>query len=191
MGLDMFLFAVEKGKEKYLVDNKRSGLYVIPYPYFDIFYADRELGSKLLPYNLVIPNCDNPGLYHKQLCYWRKNNAIHNWFVRNVQNGIDNNKWYRVSYKQLLHLKLTCEEVVAHSKIPCSAALSSEQYYSQPIIDPSVAKRLLPTLDGYFNGDTDYNGYYIDDIKETIKDLEKVLEETDFDRFTVFYNSWS
>ena len=29
MGLDMFLFSVEKGKEKYLVDNKRKAAFVL------------------------------------------------------------------------------------------------------------------------------------------------------------------
>lgn len=213
MGLDMFLFSVEKGKEKYLVDNKKSGAYcmecipgflnefpefaevisnVLGSPiYVDDISAERHLGEKLLPYNLVIPNCDAPEKYYQELCYWRKSNAIHNWFVKNVQNGIDDNRWHEVSLDDLKQLKSVCETVIAHSEIPGSVLLDNDAYYSQPIKDPTVAKKLLPTADGFFFGETSYNGEYLNDLKDTVKMLEKVLAETDFDKVTVFYNSWS
>lgn len=213
MGLDMFLFSVEKGKEKYLVDNKKSGTYcmecipgflnefpefaevisnVLGSPiYVDDISAERHLGEKLLPYNLVIPNCDTPEKYYQELCYWRKSNAIHNWFVKKVQNGIDDNSWHQVSIDNLKQLKSVCETVIAHSEIPGSVLLDNDAYYSQPIKDPTIAKSLLPTVDGYFYGETRYNGEYLNDLKDTVKKLEKVLAETDFDKVTVFYNSWS
>ena len=199
MGLDMFLFSVEKGKEKYLVDNKRNGEF-IPQDaprtdfvnlFIDNGDSDRQLGGKLLPYNLVIPGCDNPGQYHQSLCYCWKRNAIHNWFIKNVQGGIDDDRWHKVSLNDLKQLKKICETVIAHSEIPYSVILDNDAYYSQLIKDSSVAEKLLPTLDGVFFGGIEYDGYYLEYLKDTVKDLEKILAETDFDKVTVFYNSWS
>lgn len=51
----------------------------------------------------------------------------------------------------------------------------------QIIKDPSVAKKLLPTQEGFFFGGTEYDEYYLADIKETIKILQECLkEEGDF-----------
>mgnify|MGYP003296433109 CR=1 FL=1 len=47
------------------------------------------------------------------------------------------------------------------------------------------------TKDGFFFGETNYDGYYLEDLKDTVKKLEKILTATDFDKVTVFYNSWS
>lgn len=202
MGLDMFLFSIQKGKEKYLVDDKyitqlplsesyglTTGFIFMP---VGVRYEDQiKLGGDLCPYNLVVPNCKNPGQYHKLLHNWSKCNAIHRWFVENVQNGIDDSTWHRVSLNQLKELKSVCEEVLKHSELPNSTTLCDDKYYEQTILDSSVAERLLPTMDGPFFGSTEYDGYYIESLKETIKCIEKVIHTVDFKKVTVFYNSWS
>ena len=38
-------------------------------------------------------------------------------------------------------------------------------------------KELLPTADGFFFGSTEYDEYYLKDIKNTIEILEKVIKE--------------
>ena len=48
---------------------------------------------------------------------------------------------------------------------------------------------ILPTQGGFFFGSTDYDKYYMEDIKYTIDILEKILEETDFDTEAVCYHS--
>ena len=59
------------------------------------------------------------------------------------------------------------------------------------IKDPSVAMGLLPTTSGFFFGSTDYDEYYVNDIKETIDIVTKVLETTDFEKEMVYYvSSW-
>ena len=45
-----------------------------------------------------------------RLGYWRKANAIHNWFVENVQNGEDDCGRYYVSTEKLEELKADCED---------------------------------------------------------------------------------
>jgi hypothetical protein len=62
--------------------------------------------------------------------YWRKVYAIHNWFVRNVQNGEDNCQEFWVSPEDLQKLLDTVNDVLA---------------------DMSKAPELLPPREGFFS----------------------------------------
>ena len=104
----------------------------------------------------------------EEVGYWRKANAIHQWFVDKVQNGVDNCGQYEVEKEQIEELLKICEEVIAH---------------------PHKAEFLLPTQSGFFFGSTEYDEWYFEDIKHTIEMLKKVLEETDFDREMITYQS--
>lgn len=107
--------------------------------------------------------------------YWRKANAIHRWFVDNVQNGVDNCADYEVSKEQLEDLLEICIEIRDGSKIE----------------NPEVAEKLLPTQDGFFFGSTNYDQWYMEYVVNTIDILTKVLETTDFDReMVVYHSSW-
>jgi len=55
--------------------------------------------------------------------------------------------------------------------------------------DSSVAERLLPTKSGFFFGGTDYDEYYIEDLKDTVKILERALNEIDFKHERLIYSS--
>ena len=48
---------------------------------------------------------------------------------------------------------------------------------------------LLPTAGGFFFGSTDYDEWYVEDIKDTVEQLNHVLKETDFRTEELFYNS--
>jgi hypothetical protein len=85
---------------------------------------------------------------------WRKANAIHNWFVQNVQKGVDDCGDYEVSEEELRRLLKDVEAVLK---------------------DKSKAPEILPTTDGFFFGDTDYDEYYFDDLKYTAKGIKNVL----------------
>ena len=86
--------------------------------------------------------------------YWRKANAIHDWFVKNVQGGEDECKPHYVSREQLVELKDTCTEVLENK---------------------TRAKELLPTTSGFFFGSTEYDQYYFDDLTDTVAIVEKCL----------------
>jgi hypothetical protein len=45
------------------------------------------------------------------------------------------------------------------------------------IAQANIAKKLLPTASGFFFGSTEYNEYYIDDLKHTIKMIEPYLND--------------
>lgn len=89
--------------------------------------------------------------------YWRKANGIHAWFVQNVQDGEDDCKEYYVSKSKLEELLNICLQIKAN---------------------PILAPELLPTQDGFFFGNTDYEEYYWDDIDLTINIINEILADT-------------
>jgi hypothetical protein len=106
---------------------------------------------------------------YEEVAYWRKANQIHNWFANNV-GAVENCEEYEVSKENLLLLLNMCKIVLNNNKL-------AEEY--------------LPTTSGFFFGDTEYNQYYFNDIEKTIEILNKILEETDFDKQKIFYYaSW-
>ena len=92
----------------------------------------------------------------EEVLYWRKANAIHQWFVDNVQDGEDNCGTYYVSMEQLQELRHTCFEVITN---------------------PERAKELLPTQSGFFYGTTEYDEYYFEDLRMTVRVIEKLIEQ--------------
>ena len=120
----------------------------------------------------------------QQIGYWRKANHIHNWFVENVQNGEDDCGYYEVTKDQLEQLLDICIQVRDASRLV-------KDEYTKRIQNPTVAQTLLPTCSGFFFGGTEYDEWYLKDIRETIKVLRKVLRTTDFEKEIVVYvSSW-
>lgn len=121
----------------------------------------------------------------EEVGYWRKANAIHNWFVENVQDGEDDCKEYYVSKEQLEELLGLVNKVLAASKMVKGKVKNGQR--STPngwediledgeyIEDPTVAKELLPTQEGFFFGGTEYDQYYVEDLKTTKEILENAL----------------
>lgn len=79
--------------------------------------------------------------------YWRKANAVHDWFVRNVQKGTDDCGSYYVSREHLEELRDICNRITE---------------------SPELAEELLPTVSGFFFGSTNYDEWYFEDIKRTV-----------------------
>lgn len=133
--------------------------------------------------------------------YWRKANHIHNWFVKYVQNEVDDCGVYEVSEDALLELLETCKKVKYESKLVKGKVKNGEQLVNgkwkdiiedgEYIEDPSVAKLLLPTTSGFFFGSCNYDKWYLDGVNYTIDLIKKVLKETDFENEIVTYHaSW-
>ena len=93
--------------------------------------------------------------------YWRKANQIHNWFMQNCarrdeyDNPIDDCRPIEITVDKLEKLLDDCKKVLA---------------------DHSLAKELLPTVDGFFFGSTAYDDYYLGQIEQTIEIIEPVLK---------------
>lgn len=148
MGLDMYL---------------RAKKYVSEYTNKEIFEKLNELdvGQNGMSINEI----------SAEAMYWRKSNAIHAWFVRECQNGVDNCQEYWVSEEKLKQLRDICREVLMFRK---------------------KADELLPTQGGFFFGQLDYDSYYFDDIERTESRLTAILENEELMKDWNFYyqSSW-
>lgn len=145
MGLDMYLTA-----KRYIYDFDDSGKALK-------FYLD----------DLKVN-----GMRVKELSYeagyWRKANAIHKWFVDNVQDGADNCGEYLVPIEQLEKLLELVNEVLRNR---------------------DKADDLLPTHNGFFFGSLIYDEGYFDDLIQTKAIIENVLALDNFNRYDIYYSS--
>ena len=175
---------------------------------FKDFYIDEVKENKPALYEDLKPYLHKRGDEYyswesifEDVGYWRKANAIHKWFVDNVQNGVDDCNYYEVSKEQLEDLLEVCTKVRDASKLVKGLVKNGERFENGqwcPIMEegeyienPDVAEELLPTQDGFFFGSTNYDQWYMEDVVHTIDILTKVLETTDFDREMVVYcSSW-
>jgi len=89
----------------------------------------------------------------EEVMYWRKANAIHAWFVENVQEGVDDCKEYWVGVEKIQELIDLCTKVVETK-------------------DAS----LLPPQTGFFFGSQEVDDWYFIDLADTIKTLTEDLE---------------
>ena len=113
---------------------------------------------------------------------WRKANHIHKWFVDNIQDGVDDCGIYEVSKEQLEKLLDTCKEVLINSNL-------IDQGDHKYIEEPSIARKLLPITSGFFFESTEYDDWYLEDVKSTIEIIKKTLKTTDFEKEIVMYSS--
>ncbi len=138
----------------------------------------------------------------EEVAVWRKANAIHKWFVDNVQEGNDDCKDYYVSTEQLTKLLQLCDHVLAVSKLKKGKIQNGTRYANgveSPVMedgeyveDPTMAKQLLPTnIDGCFFGSDQYDEYYIADIKYTADTLRALLAEPEAGFGPAYYYSSS
>ena len=50
---------------------------------------------------------------------------------------------------------------------------------------------ILPTCSGFFFGSTEYDSYYLDDIKYTKENIEEIIKTLNFDEYDLYYlASW-
>ena len=104
----------------------------------------------------------------EEVMYWRKVNAVHAWFVENVQDGIDECQVSRVTIELLDELATICEKVI-RDKNP----------------------ELLPASSGFFFGSTEYDDYYYQEIEETAKVLREEIRNNQEEYPEYFYQaSW-
>ena len=122
----------------------------------------------------------------ESVAQWRKANHIHQWFVDNVQGGDDNCREYHVGKDQIEELIDLCKQVKESlekspkKKVQVEVGWKNgEKMYDEVEVfeDTSVAEELLPTQPGFFFGGTEYDGWYVESLDNTIEMLEPLLEE--------------
>jgi len=152
MGLDMYLF-----KKTYV----GNGASTQPK---DCHEVQVKIGGEIHPYIQPERICS----IWENVGYWRKANHIHGWFVDNIQGGIDDCSYYRVSNDQLRDLVALCKSVITSEK---------------------KAEEVLPTREGFFFGSLEYDQSYYDDCQDTINIIEPLLKE-EGDITFIYSSSW-
>jgi hypothetical protein len=109
------------------------------------------------------------GYVELTVAYWRKDNQIHDWFVKNCQDGVDECQKAYVSREQLTELVGLCEQVLA---------------------EPDKAKEILPVSEGgFFFGSYEYDEWYYEGVKHTITMLKAILDNPKFAEWEYQYQS--
>jgi hypothetical protein len=132
---------------------------------------------------------------------WRKANAIHEWFNKNVASGeLENSKEYYVDRDDLKKLLATCEAVLTASKLVKGKIANGQRYENgawvdnledgEYIEDTSIAEKLLPTQSGFFYGSTNYDQWYIEDVKRTAEVLRAELTGEEDGGEYYYYANW-
>lgn len=101
---------------------------------------------------------------------WRKANAIHGWFVSEIQGGVDDGDEYPVTREKLVELMELC--LRAH------------------VSESWVASTLMPTMPGSFFGSTDYDDRYYWELEHTAKQLKILLETPESKKVHFYYYAW-
>lgn len=157
MGLDMYIYKVKK------TNHTKDELLEIDQ---DILSTDSK-AEEFLPLDQPYPEnfADFYSIFTK-VAYWRKFNALHNWFVTNVQVGIDDCGYYELDKDILIDLL----ETLLNTK--------SENNPSE----------MMP-VSGFFFGSTDVDEYYWERIEKAIDEISNLIENTKWDKERLFYTS--
>ena len=102
----------------------------------------------------------------EEVGYWRKANHIHQWFVDNCQNGVDECQEAYVDLEKMKELLQICLAIKNECKV-----------VKEQMTKPEFAEELLPTQSGFFFGGTEYDKWYMNDITNTIKILKDELKK--------------
>lgn len=127
-------------------------------------------------------------MYGNELMYWRKANQIHNWFVKNCQNGVDDCGRYVITVSDLKKLKELCEKILMMTEIKQEERPTYPNgWFSEPVYviqdvrlltDEGVkfASEHLPSRSGFFFGNTDYDDNYVWALENTIEQIDDTLD---------------
>lgn len=198
MGLDMYLMAeqrVKEGSEKFEAIQKSLSLeqlknladedygyscyvsgwnigHMTPEPaYAELIRLTGMTPHSHSPHFDVALDTDNGDYLVRACCaYWRKANAIHEWFVNNCQDGVD-----ECQLSDPIH-----GEVLAGLVVRCKEVIET----------PLLAAQLLPTVSGFFFGSVDYDEYYVQDLKDTVDMLTNVMQSYPKPLVLRYQSSW-
>lgn len=145
----------------------------------------------------------------KEVVSMRKCNQIHGWFLRNVisREYEDPSQWtgeyFQVFkedidrlYSDICYVLDNSELVPGRVKVGerCKKFLwwtywRGEYEPGMVIKNPKVAKKVLPTTEGFFFGKYEYDEDYYNQLVNVKKELEK-LKDLDYEEYSVYYWGW-
>lgn len=156
MGLDMYIF--HTNRTKHTVEE------LVKIDRIEKLNAESPEAQELLPLREYKFLNGLFSVFHEG-AYWRKANAIHGWFVDNVQKGVDDCGYYELTREHLETLRIACEQ----------ARKTKNGGPLQP-------------RGGFFFGSTEIDDWYWADLKRTIEQIDELLA-MDWDARRFFYHS--
>lgn len=147
MGLDMYLYLKQEEYKGIYISEPDDTDLTLDYP------AGMEKIEETMKKMGDSKSVTRDTLY--KVGYWRKANAIHQWFVDNCAGGEDDCRPVHCELEALETLLANCKLV---KRVP------------------QMAEEVLPTQGGFFFGNTEYDDYYYQNIDDTIEILENVIE---------------
>jgi len=158
MGLDMYLNSTNR------TNHSIEELQAIDH---DTLTPESPEAAPFLPLREYEYMRDVYSIFH-EVAYWRKFNALHNWFVQRVQGGIDE-----------------CQLSEIH-KDTLTALIDDLRAVSN-----GETVEVLEPVSGFFFGSTDKDEYYLERINKALNTFEKILQTFDFKKYRLFYRaSW-
>lgn len=106
----------------------------------------------------------------QEIGYFRKANFLRKWLIDNTGYKEDGN---------LIYHKLDKEDIGELLMIAAHV-----------FTYPSVAEEFLPTQDGFFFGNTEYDEDYYYKVGCLIKTAAAILADTDWEKEDVYYHEW-
>lgn len=142
--------------------------------YYRDFYTEKSM------YHEYLGDIETYSIFN-QLARIVKVNQVFNWFILNVMNGNADKNYHEVTKEHLEDLLTTCE------KVKNGFSYHGDKY----IVDEDVAKKYLPIMNerGLFFGTDSYNDIYASQIVDVINIISDILQTTDFERETVYFNA--
>lgn len=165
MGLDMYLY--RKTYVDSYGDNKRYDISIEP---------KTEKGR----------NFDTSKITYitEEIAYWRKQNAIHKFFVDECGGGVDECQPIYVDISKLQELVDRCHKILNDKDNIVTKEEVFKDWNGEDRIevvkylkDPTLANELLPTQSGFFFGSTSYDDWYLLGLQNTIDAIEPILKD--------------
>jgi hypothetical protein len=124
-------------------------------------------GQDISAYNKILEatgleSCEDSPHATVSVCvaYWRKANSIHGYFVDNFAGGVDECQRISVSIDQLKELRDKCDSVLL---APANS------------VEDVVEENGLLPRSGFFFGSYGIDQWYMEDMKNTVKQIDKIL----------------
>lgn len=109
-----------------------------------------------------------------EVMYWRKENAIHRWFLDKTDTEADFN----------------CGEIDVDRELLEQFVEEGKKVLAVRYLNHTTAEQFMPTRSGFFFGSTEYDEYYYGAIKRTVEKFEELIKDFDFEENELIYSCW-
>jgi hypothetical protein len=125
--------------------------------------------------------------------YWRKANAIHSWFVSEVQDGEDECRPHDVSFKQLTELSTLCQRTIdqlqtvkmVQKEVP-DHVHNSLKTMTVEMYDITPEELQISPTSGFFFGSSDIDEGFVKYLQHTIDSIAELDPTADYE----YCSSW-